>query len=391
MIILRIACDNLYMFKNFDLDFTYNRSIEHYLAYNDTLFSGSHIKVRKNFIVMGANSTGKTTFGKLLCLIVNYVCGRNLDESIFRLNDMRYNKDKDAYFEVEFVLDKTAYLLKAVFNKYGLKHEELSQKKIYKSYNISILRQRLYNSTPISVYDANVEKVNVGFSSFAFFANRVSEVRKLSDKIGYIFRFSEFASNSVNYRQNIDIDFIAKLLPKIDTSVKQVTRVYSETGTPDSNSYKIVFKNGETLLIANGDLLGCPKRLSHGTFEAINFITILNAIRSKGKRIIYIDEQLAHLHPELEAYFAYKSFIMKSPDMQVFFTTHNTELFELNLPMNSFIFFRRNEHGENEAIFPSDVLNKNDRSLRSYYENDRFGTLPDYTVMDQFFEEYVDE
>ena len=78
MIILRVACDNFYMFKNFEVDFTYERKSNHYLSENDRLFAGSKIKVRKNLIVMGANVSGKTTFGKLLCLILNFIYGKDL-------------------------------------------------------------------------------------------------------------------------------------------------------------------------------------------------------------------------------------------------------------------------------------------------------------------------
>ena len=55
------------------------------------------------------------------------------------------------------------------------------------------------------------------------------------------------------------------------------------------------------------------------------------------------------------------------------------------------MFFVRNKEGFNEAIYPSEKLNKNDRNLRNYYENDYFGVLPDYSVLDTLFEENNDE
>lgn len=103
MVILRVACDNLYMFKDFELDFTYERKINHPLAEGDTLFEGSRIKVRKNLIVMGANASGKTTFGKLICAILNFIRGRNMDSGNFGLSTIQYDKTKDANFEIEFV------------------------------------------------------------------------------------------------------------------------------------------------------------------------------------------------------------------------------------------------------------------------------------------------
>ena len=41
-----------------------------------------------------------------------------------------------------------------------------------------------------------------------------------------------------------------------------------------TNSYLITFKNNETLTVPDGDLRRCEKRLSHGTFEAIDFANI---------------------------------------------------------------------------------------------------------------------
>ena len=59
----------------------------------------------------------------------------------------------------------------------------------------------------------------------------------------------------------------------------------------------------------------------------------------------------------------------------------------MNAPITSFLFFRRSEEGFNEVVYPSEVLRKNIRNLRMHYENDYFGVLPDYSVLDKFFEE----
>ena len=60
---------------------------------------------------MGANVSGKTTFGKLLCLILNFIYGKDLSEGSFNIPSTRYDKSKDSSFEIEFVLDDMAYLL----------------------------------------------------------------------------------------------------------------------------------------------------------------------------------------------------------------------------------------------------------------------------------------
>ena len=92
------------------------------------------------------------------------------------------------------------------------------------------------------------------------------------------------------------------------------------------------------------------------------------------------------MHTELEAYFIKKAFQNKTNDTQLFFSTHNLEIFNLNIPNNSFVFFNRNDSGYNEMLYPSEKMCKNDRNLRNYYENDYFGVLPDYSTLDETFE-----
>ncbi len=388
MIILRVACDNFYMFKNFEVDFTYERKSNHYISENDRLFAGSKIKVRKNLIVMGANVSGKTTFGKLLCMILNFIYGKDLGDGSFSIPSARYDKFKDSSFEVEFVIEDTAYLLKACFRNDSLYTEEIFRQKIYKSYNIQTLRKKLAEGDTIEKYDSVKNLFDIGCKSYAFASSK--ELRDLRKKIGFWFSFSELPLNSSTYLGETNIEFLNNVLPKIDNSVISVKRLIVEGEDGESvktKSYQITFKNNEILTVPDGDLRRCGDRLSHGTFEAIDFLCLFNELNEKTTHLFYIDERLSHMHSELEAYLMYQAFSKKSSDSQIFFTTHNAELLELNAPITSFLFFRRSEEGFNEVIYPSEVLHKNIRNLRMHYENDYFGVLPDYSVLDKFLEE----
>lgn len=117
---------------------------------------------------------------------------------------------------------------------------------------------------------------------------------------------------------------------------------------------------------------------------------MIEEIHTRKCNIIFIDEKMAHLHAELEAYLIMKAFLF-NVDAQVFITSHNSELLELNVPNNAFILFKRCCNGYNYSLFVSDKLNKNDRNIRNYYENDYFGVLPDYSMLDSYFEEYDNE
>ena len=384
MIILKVSCDNLYMFKKFEVDLTYNRQVSHPLSASDRLFQNSKIKVRKNLILLGANASGKTTFGKLLCLILNYIRGNNIN-----LEAAIYDKNKIASFEIEFVIDDIAYLLKANFKNSILQTEELRRHKIRKTYDIATLREKISTSATISSYNSEVGEINVSSQSYAFGVSRNAETKILREKISYWFRFSEDFNYSTDYEKIVDVELISEILPKVDNSIKNVKRMYADDRP--TNSYLINFKNGETMTIPDGDLRHCVKRLSHGTFEAIDFVSMINILRLEKSDVFYIDELLAHMHSELETYLIRKAFVTKPYDSQIFFTTHNTQILLLNAPMNAFMFFKRNAEGFNEVVYPSEKINKNDRNLMGYYENDYFGILPDYSSMDSLFENWNDD
>ena len=66
-------------------------------------------------------------------------------------------------------------------------------------------------------------------------------------------------------------------------------------------------------------------------------------------------------------------------DEQLIFTTHNTDMLDLNLPKHSYVFLRKHlEEGvyQVSAVSASDVLKRNTDSLRCAVENDVFVSLP---------------
>lgn len=386
MVLLKVKCNNLYMFKDFEVDFTYERKVKHTLSQNDVLMKDSRINVRKNLIIMGGNASGKTTFGKLLCLICNYIVRGYVDKNYFRLDEVRYDHGLASSFYVEFFLGGYVYSVDVVFENTHLKSETVKVCKLYKTYNVTTLRECLNNTKPISEYISSVEEDdnNDLLISHCFTTNKEEIINYIKVNTHFMFRMSSMRDDSMTKPSKTDIKMLNKILPHIDDSVKSVN-VMRANGE-DTSTYQITFKNGASMVVPDGNLQACKDRLSHGTFEAIDFLINMYAFNKRPNLLAYVDERLAHMHSELEAYLARKMFLHRSPDSQFFFTTHNLEMFQLNIPMNSYMFFKRNDDGFNEAIYPSTVLNKNDRNLSTYYANDYFGVLPNYSVMDSFFE-----
>ena len=68
------------------------------------------------------------------------------------------------------------------------------------------------------------------------------------------------------------------------------------------------------------------------------------------------------------------------------FTTHNTDMLDLNLPKHSYVFLRKHlEEGvyQVSAVSASDVLKRNTDSLRCAVENDVFASLPQDSLLDE--------
>ena len=384
MIITKISCDNMFMFKDFTLDFTYNRQIKHELAKDDELFPGSRIKVRKNLVIMGSNAAGKTTFGKLMCFALNFIYRGRVGNKGFNLAEIPFDKSKPSSFSVEFYIDGTAYLLEVDFKGTKLLLESLKKCPVYKTYNIAKLREALKYGKAVSVYlntgEPSPEDDILG--SRFFFYNASDEATFIKKNIRYYFDTSSFNNLSGVNVKATDVATLDSLLPEIDDSVAGVKSL--EIDGDETDSYRINFKNGDYMTVPDGNLARCKDRLSHGTFEAIGFLNRLMYMRATYGGLVFVDEKLAHVHSELEAYLLRTAFAVKPRNSQLFFTTHNIEIFQVDVPMNAFIFFKRNDEGFNEAVCPSDYINKNDRNLSSYYEKNYFGIKPRYNMMDKF-------
>ena len=402
MILLNLTCNNIFLFQNLSLDFTYNRKLNYEIAQNDLLFPDSKIKVRKSIIIMGANATGKTTLGRLLCLIYNYLICR--DEATAEIISHSINQpDKESTFSIEFAIEKVAYRLLATFDKDGLLKEELRTCLIQPSYNITTLREKLSNAVPMQ-YDRNESKEEIlnGFRSYLLRLKKNASITTLFRKaLRFWFALSSFHNDPIGQSglSHLDIPMISQILPTLDNSIKSVIPLIPQIPAPENagalqvseakshydseaKSYTILLKNGKSQTVPDGNLGSLRgNRLSQGTTEAILYSSILSYLKHAKCSTIYVDECLSHMHSELEKYLIWLSILLKEKDSQLFFTTHNVEICDLQLPTNAFLFLKRNKEGLNEAFWANTKLIKNDRSFRNYYENDYFGVLPDYSSL----------
>ncbi|MEH5125131.1 hypothetical protein PO452_23920 [Escherichia coli] len=91
---------------------------------------------------------------------------------------------------------------------------------------------------------------------------------------------------------------------------------------------------------------------------------------------------MAYTHSELERMIVALIISNLKENTQFFYTTHNMDIFELDLPVHSFIFIKKTKD-YSEFVEANSVVKKNDRSMRNAVERDVFGVLPDTSLVSE--------
>ena len=101
-------------------------------------------------------------------------------------------------------------------------------------------------------------------------------------------------------------------------------------------------------------------------------------------RYAYCDEHFSYIQSDIEKMIFTLMMERVQNNEQMIFTTHNTDLLELNLPKHSFVFLRKELEDGNyrvSAMSASDVLKRNTDSVKCAMENDVFASLPDLSML----------
>ena len=73
MIVMNIEMDNFMSFNNFAMNLSYPKKIVNSSIENEFLTGFTNFRYKKVNILMGANATGKTSFGKMLMNIFHFM------------------------------------------------------------------------------------------------------------------------------------------------------------------------------------------------------------------------------------------------------------------------------------------------------------------------------
>ena len=376
MVVLDVRLDNFYAFKNFHANFTYPKRIVGSSVKEEHMPDRPNFRYKKVNVFVGANASGKTTFGRVLMKIFNFIDKKNYDY----ITEVISDQDKEAYFALDLASQSNDFyrVICRVTPSFGEK---------YCAENIKIEIRKVKISSRDS-YESCAKKVD---GEFVPADNYMEELEKIED-LTWMFRYPG-EEKSISNLPNKDERFcriIECILKSLDPSIKEVN-----ISQDVDSAYVIHFEN-KSIVLQNYDLLDTDF-LSSGTKAGIGVAQILYSLMKGRNSFYYCDEKFSYIHSDVEKAVLSLMIDYIGPADQLFFTTHNTDILDMNLPKHSFTFLRKDvTNTETPVTFidASSFLKRNTDSLRMAVENGLFSASPSvdlvYSIID-YGEECNDE
>lgn len=363
MVLLDIKLDNFLLFNDFSMNLSYAKKPVQSSIENEHLAGRPNFRYKKAIIMMGANATGKTALGKVLMGIFNFIAKREYA----LISDLIEDSKKDASFSVDMAFDDNClYRIGATFKgrkrfaelKSGDIEVEVRKEAIQKndSYEKCVIRMLEKEPQHFDNYIQALE--SIPFITWKF------ELRFADTGIQRVLEPVE----PVIYASVLE-----ETLKALDPRIESVKRIRDKG---NDNTFIIDYKN-LSILIKDG-IVTEPENLSSGTADGVAIADLLTSIKLRANDFVYCDEKFAHVHSSSETAFLALLIDLLGDNQQLFFTTHNTDVLDMNLPFHSFAFLRRDEFDDNKVscVYASDYLKRNNQSLKNAVENDVFLTTP---------------
>ena len=357
MIIMDIKVDNMYAFQNFHMNMSYPKKIVDSTIENEYLEDRPNFRYKKVNIIMGGNATGKTTLGKLLMAFTNYFVDCNYARFTKVIDDWL----RPASLIVDFVAEENALC----------RFELLIAPKQEERYTERHVNVQIF-STPIGAkdsYETCAKRLDEN-------AGRKIKVEEINTE-GWYFTYPQDVWNTKTYsvveEEEKYIYILEQTLKTLDPSIEKVVKI-----TELENAYAIKLKNRSVIIqdgkISQGEIL------SSGTKAGLDISYVIASLICDLHDLYYCDELFSYVNSDVEKA-CLSIFIDKLTDRkQLFFTTHNTEILDMQLPKHSFSFLKKDMNDTEmpiKCINAAQYLKRNTDSLKHAVENDLFCTAPE--------------
>lgn len=360
MIVLNVTLDNIYGFNDFNINFTYPKKIVNSIIEEENLKYRPYFRYKKAVVLMGANATGKTSLGKALLKIFQYINSGNT----LLLLDM-VAADTVGTSEIDFVNDNyVMHRLVACI--------DATAASILLTYSYAEIEER-------DTYEKCVAKLKETEQSINTDAETL---KKTLGELKFRFAYPEIETTLqiAGMKKDVLLRTMRAVIGTLDPTLTDVSV------SKDLKDSFIIRRKGVEIIIRDGKLLN-REILSSGTAEGVDVAIFLASVLSETGNFYYCDDLFLHFQSDIEKRIFGIMLDSLGAGEQLVFTTHNTDMLDLNLPKHSFAFLCRNEKHNPTTVmvrYASSILKRNTDSIRCAVENDVFSSLPDDSLLDMF-------
>lgn len=361
MILMKLKLDNYMAFNDFEMSMTYAKKIVGNQM-TECLKDHPNFRYKKLNILMGANASGKTSIGRMLLNILNFIARKEYASIASCINDSK----KDAKFEIQFVVNDDFYRVSSI-----IKGNKVSKNYSSSDFLIKVEQTEIGKS---DTYEKTLEKLD-SKSDTGYCSDYIRELEKIKP-MSWAFEFPRDSENlAASYTPKNEeryLQILKNTLQALDPLITDVEKV------KEVNDTYVIKIGGKQVIIKNGIIVD-DGLLSSGTREGVSLANMFAAMVSGMYSFFYCDEKFSFIHSDIEKAFLSLMVEKMEGDRQLFFTTHNTDILDMNFPKHSFNFLRKEIFdgvSYISVINAGDYIKKNRDSVKTAVQNDLFSSAP---------------
>lgn len=396
-----------------------------------SLISYNSLNLLPAVAIYGKNGGGKSNVIRAFWLAVQFIKNaqrtQHEDAEIpvrpFLLND--YSKDTPTFFEFTYVLDNVKYIYgfsatkEKVFSEY-LYHAPKGQKATVfartnqeftfteekakrKLISEAVAPNQLFFSVACTMNDAACVSAMKWFREYVFFSRDYTDIPKqllsYSNDKNMLAAISDYAKAADLGIEKMEFEFKDEEIDDLETitdmpeNMKSALSAFMQTLKENSSSSEISLQKSEVKATSyhkgvnkDGEKVSVALELSDesdGTRKLMSIAPAIESVLNKGG-LVLVDELEKELHPMLVNYIVAK-FQSKNANpnaAQIVFTTHNTELLNMELLRKDQLYFadKSRKDGASELYSISDFSTKTADNIRKGYLAGKYGATPDIEI-----------
>lgn len=401
-------------------------------TFKNSLISYNSIKLLPGAAIYGKNGGGKSNVIRAFWLAVQFIknAQRTQHEKAaipvipFALND--YSASEPTEFEFIYTLDDIRYWYSfsatrekifteslyhapkgqkaLVFSREGQTFSFTEDKSRRKLISEAVAENQLYFSVACTMNDAACSRAMRWFREMVFFSRDYSDIpRQLldySNDTNMLRAISDYAKaadlgiEDMQFEINSqEVDDEAALPDNLPEGMKAALVQFLHTLSETSNNSEVRLKMGEVTATSkhkgrnkNGASQLYPLELedeSDGTRKLMSIAPAIESVLARGG-ILLVDEIERELHPMLVD-FVVSKFQSKRTNpygAQIVFTTHNTELLNMELLRKDQLYFadKDQEDGASELYSISEFSTRTTDNIRKGYLLGKYGATPNIEI-----------